>query len=341
LHGCFAAANGSVVFHGAPPIKDLDDVRMRHAPPQQPSSTVTTLRALVMLACLIGVPIIALNGTAVPGMIRQYLIERLGGTVPDAEARADLDEAPPFVPQVSVPAAAQAGFASEATRPPASYPQPPPYGSTTSAGRQQDRLPPWAAAGQAQSSPPAVPATIHQGQTGPGPDAVLANYDSSQDPRYGLTASGIQEVPRQFVRGNSIAPDVAQQTVPPEQSVAGLAQHAAQAVGQPGTIDQFLYIQRRLRDLGANYYLLENWGVQGECYRFHCRIAVANSANFTKHFEATDRAPLAAMTRVLAEVESWRRGTLAWESPSGTPGTGRLPTGPPRQASPPNGGFAR
>ncbi len=39
-------------------------------------------------------------------------------------------------------------------------------------------------------------------------------------------------------------------------------------------VDQFMYIQQRLRELGANYYLLENWGDQGECYRFHCRVAV-------------------------------------------------------------------
>ena len=49
---------------------------MRHTPPPQPSSTVTTLRALVMLACLVGIPTMAL-GTAFPGMIREYLIEKL------------------------------------------------------------------------------------------------------------------------------------------------------------------------------------------------------------------------------------------------------------------------
>ncbi len=82
----------------------------------------------------------------------------------------------------------------------------------------------------------------------------------------------------------------------------------AQAIGGVSTVDQFVHIEKRLRELGAEYYLLENWGSQGECYRFHCRIAVANSANFTKHFEATDSQPLGAMTKVLVDVESWRRG---------------------------------
>ena len=76
----------------------MDDARMQHAPAPQPSSAVTTLRALVMLACLIGLPALALRVTELPFPLREYVIEWLGGTVAKTETRADLDEAPPFVP---------------------------------------------------------------------------------------------------------------------------------------------------------------------------------------------------------------------------------------------------
>jgi hypothetical protein len=122
----------------------------------------------------------------------------------------------------------------------------------------------------------------------------------------------------------------------------GLPSQAAQTVGGPSTVDKFLDIQKRLRDLGADYYLLENWGNQGECYRFHCRIAIANSANFTKHFEATDNQPLGAMTRVLADVESWRRGGSAREPlPTAPAALGRLPARVPGQTTSPHGPYVR
>ena len=70
--------------------------------------------------------------------------------------------------------------------------------------------------------------------------------------------------------------------------------------------DQFARIQRRLQDLGATYYLLESWGNQSQRFRFYCKMAIAGNPNFTRYFEATDANPLAAMSKVLHEVEQWQ-----------------------------------
>ena len=65
-------------------------------------------------------------------------------------------------------------------------------------------------------------------------------------------------------------------------------------------------IERRLRGLGATYYLLERWGDDELLYRFHCKIAIANNHQHNRHYEAIDTEPLEAMTSVLRQVEIWR-----------------------------------
>ncbi len=323
----------------------MDDARMRHGPAPQPSSTVTTLRALVMLACLIGVPAFAFRITDFP--IREYVIERLGGSVSEADTRADLDEAPPFVAPGSNSLKPVAGIAPATTDLSPAPASPPGFGPTAPSGQQ-----PWSESGPSSpgqfSSPnlpqgiPSSPATVlggPAGQGGRGSDAVLANYDSPTAPP---NRTAVPLPPGQSGGMNGNGTHNYGEHAPPNQNV-GVPPQAAQTVGGPDTIDQFVNIEKRLRDLGADYYLLENWGNQGECYRFHCRVAVGNSANFTKHFEATDAQPLGAMTRVLADVESWRRGSSAWEPPPVTP---TAPSQSPNvqtqgQTTSPHGPYAR
>ncbi len=69
-------------------------------------------------------------------------------------------------------------------------------------------------------------------------------------------------------------------------------------------------MERKLREYGATYYLLETWGNEGQLYRFHCRMAINNNPNYTRQFEATDRDALRAMSQVLERVEAWRAGRL-------------------------------
>lgn len=72
--------------------------------------------------------------------------------------------------------------------------------------------------------------------------------------------------------------------------------------------ERFTHVEQRLRQLGATYYLLELWGSQGQLYRFYCRMAIGGNPNCTRYFEATDADALAAMGKVLDEVEAWQRG---------------------------------
>jgi hypothetical protein len=82
------------------------------------------------------------------------------------------------------------------------------------------------------------------------------------------------------------------------------------AQGSSAPPDRFSLLERRLREYGAIYYLLETWGNDGELYRFHCKMAIANNPNYTRHFEATHREAMQAMNQVLEQIEAWRAGRL-------------------------------
>lgn len=59
---------------------------------------------------------------------------------------------------------------------------------------------------------------------------------------------------------------------------------------------------------GTTHYRLEPWGSKGEAYRCWCRIPIDESAHTARHFEAIDRDSVAAVGRVLAQIEAWRSG---------------------------------
>ena len=61
-----------------------------------------------------------------------------------------------------------------------------------------------------------------------------------------------------------------------------------------------------LRQLGASYYALEEWGVDSALYRFHCKMAMREDANICRHFEAVDASASVAVDRVLNQVLAWR-----------------------------------
>ncbi len=92
-----------------------------------------------------------------------------------------------------------------------------------------------------------------------------------------------------------------------QSGVSSLPGPSAHLIAQP---DRFTLMERRLRELGATYYLLETWGNESEHYRFHCKMAIANNATHTRQFEATDTDPLRAMGRVVEQVEAWRTGRI-------------------------------
>jgi hypothetical protein len=84
----------------------------------------------------------------------------------------------------------------------------------------------------------------------------------------------------------------------------------AAAGSTPAQTDRFTWMEHRLRDFGATYYVLELLANGGDRYRFFCQFPLANNPGRTRNFEATDTDPLRAMSRVVDQVEAWRTGRL-------------------------------
>ncbi|MBI2823368.1 MAG: hypothetical protein HYX69_01610 [Planctomycetia bacterium] len=218
------------------------------------SSAVVTLRALVMLLCLVLVPLAAIFGSSLPTIIRS-VVQGRGIPQPEATSKSNdpqhgYGEAPSFAPVQDQPQGAAVQVAGPARQGGA-----PPLWSTGGSPR----------AGAAEAS--------HGPDHDPAPPATA-------DPRGSPLSGGANEAP-------------------PARIANGAALPAARS-------DSFPQIERRLRELGATYYLLETWGNTGQLYRFHCKMAIAGNPSYTRPFEATEGEPLRAMARVLDQVEQWR-----------------------------------
>ena len=61
-----------------------------------------------------------------------------------------------------------------------------------------------------------------------------------------------------------------------------------------------------LRSMNAADYTLENWGGEGQLYRFRCSVSLGNSDDHTRQFEAIDEDPLRAVRQVVGEVTAWQ-----------------------------------
>ena len=101
---------------------------------------------------------------------------------------------------------------------------------------------------------------------------------------------------------------------PPGQSVNFEVQPAADARTQPNAPTNSEVppnpdeIQERLKQLGATWYRLDQWGDSGELYRFACRMEVSPGSNLDRHFESVAQTPDEALIGVLRQVEQWRSG---------------------------------
>jgi hypothetical protein len=144
-------------------------------------------------------------------------------------------------------------------------------------------------------------------------DAPANGAATSRQPPSVVQASNSDELPMELPRPPSpvgsrrrSTPETAEQParLGNERSIQRLSPPAVAA----RSADWFSAVAQRLRDLGATYYLLETWGRNGELYRFHCKMAVAGSRSYTRHFEATSADAALAMRSVLEQVEAWRAG---------------------------------
>ncbi|MBI3838911.1 MAG: hypothetical protein HY288_13395 [Planctomycetia bacterium] len=263
------------------------------------SSTVLAFRIFVMLSCLIVVPMAAIFGSAFPDVVKSVLVDRLvawGTGKPSETAKT----------------AAVGGF-GEVT----------PGGNSPQPGANNWEAPRWGAqgaaatAGQSQGAYPAPLGVIPAGAAvvNPSTGNQSASFAAPADPLRGSPGNypvqrGTSEPPygHPVAENGPGASQFGQQARPPAVAANdGMVSRAAQPLEQP---ERFTAMERRLREQGATYYLLETWGNEGELYRFHCKMAIGNNPNYTRHFEATDRDALKAMAQVLERVEAWRAGRL-------------------------------
>ncbi len=260
------------------------------------SSTAVMCRAVVMLACLVAIPLTAVLGTSLPQMFKSLIEGRLDACW--ASARGSLGEDQPLKEAQPFVSAIQ------------SSPLPMTAGANTSTGCNADKPQPAPPTGEghlaAASQAEAMPAN-YQVSVEP-PAAGLHTASSST-----MSASLIPVVPPDTVPPDTVPPDtVPPDTVPPDTNRTPLPGDrkippAGLSSSRPAApTDRFIYIQKRLRHLGATYYLLESCGSECQLYRFYCRMAVGGNPNYNRYFEARDADALQAMVKVLAEVEAWQ-----------------------------------
>ncbi|MEX0677804.1 MAG: hypothetical protein WD063_12055 [Pirellulales bacterium] len=267
------------------------------------SSTVLAFRIFVMLSCLIIVPMAAIFGSAFPDVVKSVLVDRIvawstGKPIESTHASG----APDGFREVTGGAGALAAHDGRGN-------------SQAPRWDAQDRdVASWRAPGAAAPASAVVPLG------GAGAAAGFNQSASFSTPTDSRTVyppvQRIQPAPAEspYHRGANNPQAGAQEpsaataadSAPPYQGPPPAAPRAS-GLEQP---ERFTDMERKLREYGATYYLLETWGNDGQLYRFHCRMAVGNNPNLTRHFEATDRNALEAMSQVLERVEAWRAGRL-------------------------------
>ena len=263
------------------------------------SSTVLAFRIFVMLSCLIIVPMAAIFGSAFPDVVKTVLVDRI----------VAWSTGNPYEP-ASAPAQ------------PTGFAEVPPSGGANQAAGGADR---W----EAPRWPAQNTGAVAGGGGGPQPGGVVAagtpgaqatagnqsaSFNVAAEPNRGGPASNPLQRVGAEVPYRNVAADNRLGTKPFANpgnltSVANDPSAASQGVPRPlEQPDRFTIMERKLREYGATYYLLETWGNEGELYRFHCRMAISNNPNYTRQFEGTDRDALKAMAQVLEHVEAWRAG---------------------------------
>lgn len=225
------------------------------------SSAVVTFRVVVMLACLVAVPLLAVFGPSLAKIARPLGWWRQPATT--------------F--QHPVPGQREGRVLPLA-----------PVAESTEFSQHVEATPPASTSIQAGPNPAAQPpgdplATAAQ-------ESAAESEDTSESAPPRLTATAYSPSSEMPIHGA-------------EAHERRLASEEA-----PPPPDRFAAAERRLRELGATYYLLEAWGSEGNLYRFQCRMAMAASPGYTRHFEATDSNPASAIEGVIKQVEAWHAG---------------------------------
>ncbi len=289
------------------------------------SSLGGVLRALVMLACIIVVPLFALWGTSLSDLAKRFFDTRAGINAAAAgRPGASAQVAPAGINPVDRGGSTGGLTAGWQPNPPLMARNPASgSGAADSVGGTcslQGCCPPNMAGGPQPPMARSFPSgTGRLPQIAPGREsALLVNEasDATRPLRPLRRSEGI--VPTAFsepspLRGTEMGQPAADRALNADAQVSNTSPTSL-AMGRPDstsqTADGVLYIQQRLRALGAVQYRLQAWGTEREYYRFQCRVAIAGDPSAVRYFEAADADSLRAMSRVLQAVESWRSGEI-------------------------------
>lgn len=266
-------------------------------------SSMFVLRVLTMLAFVVLLPVVAIMGVSLPASVRQYL-------EPAAASRSE----PGALPASHEHESAARPFAEEGKkpiRPDAIRPEPRSPEQIGVTGRRPQAmantgsLPPSEGAGAVPPTGDIPPAPWRS------PPGELPQDPGSQPlrpeeklPAGNYPTTGLDPLVR-TASAEEIPPGRASEALPDKEGARGLPDATPRrADPQQG---EFHEIQQRLQELGATYYRLETWAGRAQ-FRFHCRMAVRDNSHYSRNFEAMDADPMAAMRRVLEQVERWRAG---------------------------------
>jgi hypothetical protein len=250
------------------------------------------LRAIVLLVCLVGVPLIAVFGKNAPEMIKA-LIRNYASAANDTGSNSQFtSDAAPFRPGLVSSRATSEPPDRQATQASAES-------AATIEGNVSRPLVPVAEATQ--------PGTIGRSAT---EAAQARNTLPRQDPfRRDPVVQAADGADRQ--RSGNVAP--AAHLDSSRDQAPGSARAITHDMGGPRRNvaarfppDHFRAAEQRLRQLGATYYLLETTGTEGNHYRFFCKVASPQNPEQPLAFFATGADPLTAMEDVIRQVEAWR-----------------------------------
>jgi len=87
----------------------------------------------------------------------------------------------------------------------------------------------------------------------------------------------------------------------------------------PVNASRFEAMQRRLQELGAVYFRLEDTGESPARYRFRCELPLPGNMTYLRPFEHEDVDPDRAMQAVLDDVELWLAAKRMRSSGAGRP----------------------
>jgi hypothetical protein len=245
------------------------------------NSAVMTLRAAVLLACFIAVPLFAIFGKDTPAVLREFI-------------------------QSLVNRATKAS--SSATTPPASSPM---FRPATSADGKGSVLPssgapvlqsaPGESIGSGTATRTVAPNEAAQALPSSASKQPDGSGTSSLAP---LTQGGATTGVRQASGAATAAGQpVAKQSVYEQAATVQAAGSTLSAANFPA--EYFKEAEGKLRRLGATYYLLESLTPAGDSYRFFCKVA-GSQPEAVVAFVATDSDPLRAMNTVVRQIETWR-----------------------------------